>query len=270
MRRKSLPTQKINCVGRLFILNDCALGPHSRAKALPLLLGTVPLLFLHNAGNSFGNDGDSGLGIAQSLFGQGQSLFQRMGRNHMQIPNNLVWGVADQNHPTFDQRSSKNLGLPLICLGLLLGHGQNFLKNIASVSVFGKGAVKSVASHAVLTLGGHDNHAARAAAKLGGGNSLDCLIDILVQRVAVVAGYHNIRRYGLISAQRGQKIGAFPVSLIKMTGKGGDQPLPAVDDSVDNERQSRPFRRPDHIFGLPSKQPARAWESAIKAAQWLA
>ena len=216
MQKKSAPAS-----------NSVSSASSDASVMLPICIFHLPdsslqSLRAQDGGNPLGHHQNLSLRLPQHLLGQTQSFLQRVGRCHMQIPHHLIGSLTDQNHTAFHQHPGKDLGLPLIGLGLILRRGQDSIHDDLGIFSFPEGAPEHFSAVAILAPGGNDDDAAFPAGHFRGGHPLHRLIDVLIQRIAIVAGDHDIGLRRFLLAKGSQKFRTGPMSLIKISGKGPD------------------------------------------------
>ena len=104
------------------------------------------------------------------------------------------------------------------------------------------------AAHAVHTAAAHDDDAVLSRTGLGGGHGLGALVEVLIQRVAAVAGHNDVGREAGALAPLADEGHALGVRLLQIAGPGCDDLLLAVQGHVEDELDvDHPGRR-HHVF----------------------
>ena len=198
-------------------------------------------------GNAVGDDGDFCV-LAFDLEGALQCLVEGQCVLHVHVANHLrIAEIRDHDDGEAVEDACEDLHLPLVWQRVFLRRRFDLVEQCARRLGGLQGLVEGFAAVTVVAGCDHDDDAALVAVRLGCRHALDCLIDVLVERVAAVRRYDDVGRVALDFGECAHVVAARDVRFLAVAGKGGDDFLFRIDDDVQNEGELRFLRRVEHV-----------------------
>ena len=122
------------------------------------------------------------------------------------------------------------------------------IERLLNIRLVGHLVIKSFASVTVVRLCKHDDNAAFFDRRFRRRHAFYRLVNILIERIAAVRRYDDVRRQRIDFTQRRKEIAAFFMCRFDISCNRIDRFFFFVDDDVDDKREFRRVCRPHHIF----------------------